>query len=38
MRSDLTHQLMEFCKQNLPQESVPREIVLVDTLEHASRL
>ncbi len=36
MRSDLTDQLMELCKQNLPQDSVPREIILVDSLEHAS--
>jgi ubiquinone/menaquinone biosynthesis C-methylase UbiE len=35
-RNDLTDQLMEFCKQNLPPESVPREIILVDSLEHAS--
>jgi hypothetical protein len=36
MRNDLSAQLMEFCKQNLPQDSVPREIILVDSLEHAS--
>ncbi len=36
MRNDLTAQLMAHCIQNLPQESVPREIILVDTLERAS--
>ena len=35
-RNDLTAQLMEFCKQNLPQDSVPGAIILVDSLEHAS--
>jgi SAM-dependent methyltransferase len=36
MRNDLTNRLMELCKQNLPQDSVPREIILVDSLEHTS--
>jgi len=35
-RHDLTAQLMEFCKQNLPQDSVPGEIILADSLEHSS--
>ncbi len=33
MRNKLTEQLMAHCNQNLPQGSVPREIILVDTLE-----
>ena len=36
LRSDLIDQLMELCNQNLPQDSVPREIILVDSLEHTS--
>jgi ubiquinone/menaquinone biosynthesis C-methylase UbiE len=36
MRNELADQLMKFCKQNLPQDSVPREIILVDSLEHFS--
>jgi len=33
MRNELTGQLMAHCNQNLPRDSVPREIILVDTLE-----
>ncbi len=33
MRNEFTAQLMAHCNQNLPQESVPGKIVLVDTLE-----
>jgi hypothetical protein len=36
MRKELADQLMEYCRQNLPQDSVPREIILVDSLEHSS--
>ena len=36
MRNELTTQLMAHCIQNLPQESVPREIILVDSLERTS--
>jgi hypothetical protein len=35
MRSELTSQLIAFCIQNLPQESVPCEINLVDTIKRA---
>ncbi len=34
MRTELISQLIEHCHQNLTQESVPREIILVDTLAH----
>jgi len=33
---ELTDQLMAHCTQNLPPEFVPREIMLVDSLENAS--
>lgn len=33
MRSELTDQLMAHCNQYLPQDSVPRKIILVDMLE-----
>ena len=33
MRHELTSQLMVHCNQKLPKESVPREIILVDSLE-----
>jgi ubiquinone/menaquinone biosynthesis C-methylase UbiE len=33
MRNDLTELLMELCRQNLPPESVPRDVILVDSLE-----
>jgi hypothetical protein len=36
MRNELASQLMAHCNQNLPQESVPRQIILVDTLERTS--
>ncbi len=32
MRNEVTAQLIAFCSQNLPPESMPREIILVDTL------
>jgi hypothetical protein len=33
MRNEFTAQLMAHCNQELPQESVPGKIVLVDTLQ-----
>jgi len=36
MRNELTGQLMAYCNQNLPRESVPREIILVDSLVRTS--
>jgi ubiquinone/menaquinone biosynthesis C-methylase UbiE len=36
LRSELINQLVAHCNQSLPQETVPREITLVDTLARTS--